>query len=87
MTIHAIDTPAAISTRPFVTKTILACLARWAHRLWSFHDIRRELGALSDDVLKDVGLCRCGIDFVAGQLADDHASPVADSRAVMSKRK
>jgi uncharacterized protein YjiS (DUF1127 family) len=70
MTTQAIDAPVAISTRLPLARNAVARLARWARRLSSFHSIRRELGGLPDDVLKDVGLSRCGIDFVAGRLAD-----------------
>jgi uncharacterized protein YjiS (DUF1127 family) len=84
MTIQSIAANPAISPRPFVIPTVIA---RWVLRLSSFHRIRRELSGLSDDLLKDVGLSRCGIDFVAEQSADAYASPAAVSSATMSKRK
>ena len=52
-----------------------ACLERSLHHVTTALSIHRTLEELPDGVLKDLGLTRSEIPFVAGELASRHCNP------------
>jgi uncharacterized protein YjiS (DUF1127 family) len=48
-------------------ETPCALAAAWMRRVMQTRRTRAELGALDDGALKDIGLARCEIDYVAAE--------------------
>ena len=64
MTIDAMSvTPAAAGSG--IIRGILSRLVQKAVRLWQAHLTRQELYGLPDEVLRDIGISRCQINFLA----------------------
>jgi len=61
-------------------KDLAADLGCLFHRALAEHETRRTLHALPDDLLRDVGLNRSEIDFVAGALASGRGDPTRHAR-------
>jgi hypothetical protein len=73
------------------TGAAMRCYGFAAHVGWLFRralkasGTRRALAALPDDILKDVGVSRSEIDFVAGSLASERCDETRDPRGYLNR--
>jgi uncharacterized protein YjiS (DUF1127 family) len=79
MTDHALH-PSAIAAGAALPLTPFARFGRWFYRAMLAHQTRRALTALSDDMLRDVGVTRGEIHFVANALAEASVATWPDER-------
>ena len=60
--------------------TLAADLIRSLWRHWQIHERARELHAIPDELLKDVGIARCEIESIATALVDAETDPTRRPR-------
>lgn len=77
----AIDLPRPAST----VRRIAAAMRRSLRRSLTARRTREALSDLPDDLLRDVGLSRCDITFVANSLAAEQQDPSREAHGVLNK--
>ena len=60
-------------------RRFVALLERSIHRGTMARGMRRTLDELPDSLLRDMGVARSEIPFVAGALASEHSDPTSDA--------
>lgn len=68
-----------LSTPPASWRQLAARLGRWLSRVILERTTRRALGDLPDEMLRDIGVARGEIDFIAGAVSAGKGDPTREA--------